>query len=66
MLDAIFQNPLQQVLSKYRPQVNQINALENNFKQFTDFELRAKTDELRNRLLKGEPKVNLIPEAFAA
>ena len=65
MLDAIFQNPLQQVLSKYKPQVNQINALENNFKQFTDFELRAKTDELRGRLLKGESKVNLIPEAFA-
>lgn len=65
MLETIFQNPLQQVSAKYKSQINQINALENNLKLFTDLELQGKTNELRDRLLKGEPKSSLIPEAFA-
>ena len=65
MLETIFQNPLQQVSAKYKSQINQINALENNFKLFTDLECQEKTNELRHRLLKGEPKSSLIPEAFA-
>jgi preprotein translocase subunit SecA len=65
MLETIFQNPLQQVSAKYKSQINQINALENNLKLFTDLELQGKTNELRHRLLKGEPKSSLIPEAFA-
>jgi preprotein translocase subunit SecA len=65
MLETIFQNSSQQVLSKYKPQVDQINALENNLKLFTDLELKDKTQELRVRLLKGESKSSIIPEAFA-
>ncbi len=65
MLEAIFQNTSQQVLSNYKLQVNQINSLENNFKRFTDSELKNKTDELKQRILKGETKSSLIPEAFA-
>ena len=65
MLEAIFQNTSQKVLSKYQLQVNQINSLENNFKIFTDSELKKKTEELKQRILKGEPKSSLIPEAFA-
>jgi hypothetical protein len=42
MLETIFQNPTQQVLSKYKPYVNQINALESKFKLFADSELREK------------------------
>lgn len=34
-------------------------------KKLTDTELRAKTDEFRERLAKGEVLENLIPEAFA-
>ena len=65
MLETIFQNPTQQVLSKYKPYINQINALENKFELFTDSELREKTNELKSRLLNGETKDSLIPEAFA-
>ena len=65
MLEAIFQKPSQQVLTKYKPQINEINALENNLKLSTDTELREKTIELKQRLLKGEPKNSLIPQAFA-
>ena len=65
MLEAIFQNTSQQVLSNYKLQVNQINSLENNFKRFTDSELKTKTNELKQRILKGETKSSLIPEAFA-
>ena len=47
MLEAIFQNPSQQVLSKYKFQVDQINALENKITLLTDLELREKTTELK-------------------
>jgi preprotein translocase subunit SecA len=42
MLEAIFQNPSQQVTSKYKPQLKQINALETFFKGLTDLELKEK------------------------
>lgn len=45
--------------------VNQINALEPNFIKLSDEELRAKTDEYRNRLKNGETLDDILPEAFA-
>jgi preprotein translocase subunit SecA len=65
MLETIFQNPSKQVLSKYTPQLDQINKFENNLKLATDLELREKANNLRQRLLEGEIKSSLIPEAFA-
>jgi len=65
MLETIFQKPSQQVTAKYKSQVDQINALENNLKLLTDFELQEKTKELKERLLKGEAKKSILPEAFA-
>ena len=43
MLETIFQNPSKQVLSKYQPQVDKINALENSLSSCTDLELQQKT-----------------------
>jgi preprotein translocase subunit SecA len=65
MLETIFRNPLQQVLSKYKPQVDQINALENNFKGFTDLELQEETNKFKQRILKGGTEFSLISESFA-
>jgi len=65
MLETIFQKPSQQVTAKYKSQVDQINALENNLKLLTDFELQEKTKKLRERLLKGETKKSILPESFA-
>lgn len=45
--------------------VNQINALEPNFIKLSDEELKAKTDEYRNRLKNGETLDDILPEAFA-
>ena len=42
-----------------------INALEPKFASLSDAELRAKTDEFRARLAKGETLDQLLPEAFA-
>ena len=65
MLEAILRNPSQQVLSKYKLTVDKINSLENNLKLSTDLELKEKTNGLKQRLLKGETKTSLLPEAFA-
>ena len=65
MLETIFKNPSQQISSKYKSQIDQINSLENNFKLLSDSDLPEKTKELKQRLLKGEAKSSLIPEAFA-
>src|SRR3990170_2513823 len=48
------------------PIVGQINALEPEMQALSDAQLRAKTDEFRQRLAGGEPLDDLLPEAFAA
>jgi preprotein translocase subunit SecA len=53
-------------IRKYLPVVEQVNALEPAFEALTDDELRAKTDEFRERLGEGETVDDLLPEAFAA
>ena len=45
--------------------VEQINALEPEIKALSDDELRAKTDEFRQRLAVGETPDDLLVEAFA-
>src|SRR5918911_3650337 len=42
-----------------------VNALEPDMERLADGELRAKTDEFRARLAKGEDLDDLLPEAFA-
>jgi preprotein translocase subunit SecA len=54
------------VLAKLRNYVRAVNALEENFKQLTDEELRGETDALRERYAAGESLDDLLPEAFAA
>ncbi|TAK61249.1 MAG: preprotein translocase subunit SecA [Dehalococcoidia bacterium] len=51
---------------KYMPVVERVNALEPAFEALSDDELRAKTDEFRQRLADGEHIDDLLPEAFAA
>ena len=53
-------------LKKFRPVVDQINALEPDFAPLSDEALRAKTDEFRQRFQDGETLDDLLPEAFAA
>ena len=65
MLQAFFQNFSQKPLPKYKRQVIKINSLETHFKRFSNSELKAKTSDLKKRLINGEPKTSIIPEAFA-
>lgn len=53
-------------LKRMQKIVERINALEESTKALSDEALRAKTEELRQRLQGGESLDALLPEAFAA
>lgn len=53
-------------LARLQPIVEKINLLEKDFKKLSDEDLKAKTNEFRNRLSKGESLDDILPEAFAA
>ena len=52
-------------LKKLQKPVNDVMALEDEYRKLTDEQLRAKTDEFRARLQKGETEDDILPEAFA-
>ena len=52
-------------LKKLQKPVNDVMALEDAYRKLTDDQLRAKTDEFRARLEKGETEDDILPEAFA-
>jgi preprotein translocase subunit SecA len=52
-------------LKRLRPLVGQINALEASLQPLSDGELRAKTEQFKERIAKGESLDDLLPEAFA-
>ncbi|WP_318013656.1 preprotein translocase subunit SecA [Roseateles oligotrophus] len=65
LLTQIFGSRNERLLKGYRRTVQQINALEPQFEQLDDAALKAKTDEFKQRLAKGETLDSLLPEAFA-
>ena len=54
------------ILKRLTRYAQQVNALEEDFRAFTDEELRDETAELRARHAEGESLDDLLPEAFAA
>jgi preprotein translocase subunit SecA len=65
LLTKVFGSKNDRVLKQIRPIVSQINALEESVLALDDAGLAARTVEFRERLAKGEPVDNLLPEAFA-
>lgn len=65
ILKKIFGSRNERLLKQYRQVVQRINALESSTQALTNDELRAKTDEFRDRVTKGETLDALLPEAFA-
>ena len=65
LLTSIFGSRNERLLKQYRRVVTQINALEPGLEALSDEQLRAKTDEFRERHAKGETLDALLPEAFA-
>jgi len=55
----------QRTLKKLWPIVAQINAFEADLSKLSDEALKSKTPELKERLVKGTPLDELLPEAFA-
>ncbi len=53
-------------LAKLKALTKAVNALEPDFQQLSDEELRHETTSLRERFAKGESLDDLLPEAFAA
>ncbi|MDP2368948.1 preprotein translocase subunit SecA [Rhodoferax sp.] len=65
ILTKIFGSRNDRLLKQYRQSVVRISALEAEFEKLTDEALRQKTQDFRDRVSKGEPLDNLLPEAFA-
>ncbi len=65
LLTSIFGSRNDRLLKQYRGAVAKINALEGSFDKIDDAALRAKTDEFKARVAKGETLDALMPEAFA-
>jgi preprotein translocase subunit SecA len=65
LLTQIFGSRNDRLLKQYRKTVDRINALESQFEALGDEQLRAKTQEFRDRIAKGETLDDLLIEAFA-
>ena len=65
LLTKVFGSRNDRTLRRMRKVVELINRMEPEVQKLTDDQLRAKTDEFRARLAKGEVLETLIPEAFA-
>lgn len=66
LLEKLLRTGDKKTLKRLRNYADAINALEDSFTGFTDAELRAETDRLRERHADGESLDALLPEAFAA
>src|SRR4051812_12118801 len=64
-LTSIFGSRNDRLLKQYRRVVEQVNALEQQLETLSDDQLKAKTQEFRERAAKGESLDDLLPEAFA-
>ncbi|WP_294637482.1 preprotein translocase subunit SecA, partial [uncultured Aquabacterium sp.] len=65
LLTSIFGSRNERLLKEYRRTVAKINALEPTFEPLSDEQLRAKTDEFKQRIAAGESLDAILPEAFA-
>ena len=65
LIKKVFGTRNERVLRKFRKQVVLINALESTYVTLSDDELRAKTDEFKQRIAAGSTLDSLLVEAFA-
>jgi preprotein translocase subunit SecA len=65
MLKNLLGDPNARKLKRYRPDVVEINLLEEEIQKLSDEALTGKTAEFKQRLEKGETLDDILPEAFA-
>ena len=66
LIKGIFGSKNERELKRMAPLLERINALEPHFQALSDPEIGGKTAQFKERLSRGEPLEDLIPEAFAA
>ncbi len=66
ILKKIFGTSSSKEVKRLMPIIQQIEALEEEYKALTDEQLQAKTPELKARLAEGDTLDDILPEAFAA
>ncbi|MDP6490757.1 MAG: preprotein translocase subunit SecA, partial [Kiritimatiellia bacterium] len=64
-IQKIFGTKHQRDIKQMMPEVERINALEEEYQSLSEAEVKAKTDEFRSRLEKGETLEDIMVEAFA-
>jgi preprotein translocase subunit SecA len=64
-LTSLFGSRNQRLLRQYSKVVKKINSLEEGLQALSDSELRARTEDFRQRYADGETLDQLLPEAFA-
>src|SRR6202044_3527098 len=65
IIDSVLRAGEGKILRKLKRIADQVNSIEEDFAALSDAELRAMTDEFRQRLADGESLGHLLPEAFA-
>ncbi|MGH7363957.1 MAG: preprotein translocase subunit SecA, partial [Candidatus Methylomirabilales bacterium] len=65
ILSKIVGSKNERELKRLTPRVAQVSALEPAMRALSDAELQAKTSEFKERLARGTPLDDLLPEAFA-
>ena len=65
ILKAIFGSKSARDVKRMTPLVNRINKLEEEYQKLTDDQLKAKTQEFKDRLANGETLDDILCEAFA-
>ena len=65
LFKKLFGSRNDRLVKQYAQKVEQINALEPSMQALSDDELRAKTEEFKQRYTNGESLEKLLPEAFA-
>ncbi|HBC96280.1 MAG TPA: preprotein translocase subunit SecA [Clostridium sp.] len=61
----LFKSYSEREVKRIIPIVDKIDGMDSKMQQFSDEELKAKTDEFKERISKGESLNSILPEAFA-
>ena len=65
LISKVFGTYSEREVKRVRPIVDKINSLEESISKLSDADLKAKTEEFKNRLKNGESLDEILPESFA-
>lgn len=65
IVKKVFGDPMERAIANYKLTVDEINALEPEMQKLSDDEMKAKTQQFKERIANGEALDALLVEAFA-